>query len=167
MNQLLKKKEIIFDNSTIEDFDIIKYYKNNNVLFATQINCLRKNNSDKKLEELISELQKYKKEEKDMRAFNKVIPHYEFRKTFFKNIELILLEIGEIENREKREESINKLYKWYKNKMNYYFTLHKINKKSFIQKHEQIQSLKYKKLNNKQNKDSYENDIKHRTKITI
>ena len=165
MKNYLNNKEIEINSSTIENIDINnKNNDKNNILFATQIYCLRKNNTDNKIEELISSLEKYKTEVHQMMKFGKQIPHYKFRKAIFKQIQLNLFQISEMNNKENREENINKLYKWYKNKMNFYFTLLRMNKRSYIKKDEQFDMSKY--SFKKENEENSDNDLKHRTIIT-
>ena len=165
MKNYLNNKEIEINSSTIDNIDInSKNNDKNNILFATQIYCLRKNNTDNKIEELISSLEKYKTEVHQMMKFGKQIPHYKFRKAIFKQIQLNLFQISEMNNKENREESINKLYKWYKNKMNFYFTLLRMNKRSYIKKDEQFDMSKY--SFKKENEENSDNDLKHRTIIT-
>ena len=116
-SSIIFKDEILLNenrinNSTIENIDNEignqnSNNDNNNILFATQIYW--KNNTDKKLEELLSDLENYKKEVQEYVKYGKNISHYKFRKTILRQIELNLLQIGENKNKEKREESINKL----------------------------------------------------------
>ncbi len=162
-------EEIILNSSTIENLS--NNNKNdNNVLFATQIYCLRKNNTDEKVEELISCVEKYKKDIQDKIKHGKVTPNYKFRKIFCKNIELNLIQIGEIKSKEKRDEYINKLYQWYKNKLLFYSTLSHMNKRTYVKKDEYYDYTKYNLKNNKQDntidENDSENELKHRTKIT-
>ena len=153
-------------NSTIDIFNINdSYNENQEILFPTQINFLMNNNYNNKIEEMVSNLTKYKTDIQEKIKYNKIIPHYKFRKTIFKHIELILLQIGEIEDNEKRKEQIDKLYKWYKNKMNFYYTLSRMNKRSYYKKDEYVYDTKYDSINDKKDEDS-DDEINHRTKIT-
>ena len=165
-------KEIVINSSTIDNLDNETENQsnkndNNNILFATQIYCLKKDNTDKKVDELISDLEKYKKEVQEYIKYRKNIPHYKFRKTILKQIELNLIQIGEMKNKEKRDESINKLYKWYKNKLNFYYTLCRMNKRSYLKDDENFDMTKYNlaKKKEKENADG-DNEMKHRTVIT-
>ena len=168
-------KEIFYNNYTIEYLGILNNNKDNikekNVLFATQIYTLRKNNADKKVKELISIVEKYKRDIQDKINYGKDIPHYKFRKAICRNIELNLVQIGEMKNKEKRDECINKLYKWYKNKSNFYYALSCMNKRSYIKKDEQYDSNLINQINNekektKNNEIDSDEERKHRTKIT-
>lgn len=165
-------KEIFINNFIIENLENNKKNKkDNNNLFATQIYILRKNNTDKKVEELISTVEKYKKDIQEKILYGKEIPHYKFRKTICRNIELNLVQLGEMKNKEKRDECINKLYKWYKNKVNFFYTLSRMNKRSYIKKDEQYDNNLLNQINNekeklKKNEIDSDEERKHRTKIT-
>ena len=136
------------------------------ITYPSQLNFLMKNNNDYKIDELVSNFIKFKKEEQDMINNNKPIPHYKFRKTIFKQIELLLCQIGEINDKQKRKEHIEDIYRWYKNKMNFYFTLCRMNKKTYLDEDEK-KYINDKIINNKdsQKEDDIDKDDKHRTYI--
>ena len=108
-----QKESFSFDKSYGEN---IKY------LYPTQIDSLVKKNSDPKLNDLVSIFIKFKKDEQQMIINNISIPHYDFKKTLFKQVELLLCQINEIDNKLERKKSITKLYKWYKKKTRFYFS---------------------------------------------
>ena len=142
------------------------YYDYEKIELSSQINSLMKNDYNNKIEELVTSLTKYKSDVQKMIKFDIKIPHYKFKKTIFKQIELLLTQIGDLDNKELREQQINSLYKWYKNKMNFYYALSSINKLTYNKKDEKIHDFKNNSLNNKKTNESSENGLNHRTVMT-
>ena len=154
-------------NNFIENKEINKsYYDYEKIELSSQINSLMKNDYNNKIEELVTSLTKYKSDVQKMIKFDIKIPHYKFKKTIFKQIELLLTQIGDLDNKELREQQINSLYKWYKNKMNFYYALSSINKLTYNKKDEKIHDFKNNSLNNKKTNESSENGLNHRTIMT-
>ena len=123
------KESLSFDKNFDEN---IKYL----YLYPTQLDSLVKKNKDQKLNDIVTNFIKFKKEEQQMIVNNISIPHYDFKKTLFKQVELLLFQINEVDNQSERKKYIEKLYKWYKNKTRFYFTLNRMNEKSYFEPYE-------------------------------
>ena len=149
-----------YDKGDINDFNPDKYEdeKDEN-LCPSQIQYLLKYNSYYKIDELVADLLKYKKDEINFIKHNKEIPHYIFRSSIYHQLESLLCQIGEIEDKMKRKEHIDSLYKWYKNKFNFYFSLSRINKRTYLDKDEQ-KAYEDKLLEIKRIKEEEENNAK-------
>ena len=140
--------------SSYEKIDIenIKY------LYPTQIDSLLKKNDDQKLNDIVSIFVKFKKDEQQMIMNNISIPYYDFKKTLFKQVELLLCQINEIDNQTERKKSIEKLYKWYKNKTKFYYTLNRMNEKSYFEPYEKYDFNVIKNILKDEKKDDEEED---------
>ena len=117
-----------------------------------------KNTFDKKLNDLVNNLIKFRREEQQMIMNNTTMPLYNFKRTLFKQIELILSQIAEIDNKLERMERIEKLYKWYKNKTNFFYTLVRMNKKSYYEPDEKYDEKTMKEIAKNKNKIKNEYD---------
>ena len=148
-----------------ESFSFDKGYGENiKYLYPTQIDSLVKKNGDPKLNDLVSIFVKFKKDEQQMIINNISIPHYNFKKTLFKQVELLLCQINEIDNQLERKKSIEKLYKWYKNKTKFYYTLNRMNEKSYFEPYEKYDINVMKNLSKDEKKDE-EEENKNNKKI--
>lgn len=126
--------------------------------YPSQIDILMKNTFDKKLNDLVNNLIKFRREEQQMIMNNTTMPLYNFKRTLFKQIELILSQIAEIDNKLERIERIEKLYKWYKNKTNFFYTLVRMNKKSYYEPDEKYDEKTMKEIAKNKNKIKNEYD---------
>jgi hypothetical protein len=126
--------------------------------YPSQIDILMKNTFDKKLNDLVNNLIKFRREEQQMIKNNTTMPLYNFKKILFKQIELILCQIAESDNKLERMEGIEKLYKWYKNKTNFFYTLLRMNKKSYYEAYEKYDEKTMKEIAKNKNKIKIEDD---------
>ena len=126
--------------------------------YPSQIDTLMRNTFDKKLNDLVNNLIKFRKEEQQMIMNNKTMPLYDFKRTLYKQIELILCQISEIDNKLERTERIGKLYKWYRNKTNFFYTLARLNKKSYYEADEKYDEKTMKEIAKSKNKIKTEYD---------
>ena len=156
------------ESSSYEKIDMenIKY------LYPTQIDSLLKKNDDQKLNDIVSIFVKFKKDEQSMIINNISIPHYNFKKTLFKQVELLLCQINEIDDQLERKKSIEKLYKWYNNKTKFYYTLNRMNEKSYFEPYEKydinvMKNILKNETKNEENKDKIENKDKDKNQTNI
>jgi hypothetical protein len=110
------------------------------------------------LNDLVNNLIKFRREEQQMIKNNTTMPLYNFKKILFKQIELILCQIAESDNKLERMEGIEKLYKWYKNKTNFFYTLLRMNKKSYYEAYEKYDEKTMKEIAKNKNKIKIEDD---------
>ena len=120
--------------------------------YPLQIDILLKNTFNKNLSELVNNLIKFRREEQQMIINNMTIPLYNFKRILYKQIELILSQIAEIDNKLERVERIEKLYKWYKNKTNFFYALVRLNKKSYYEADEKYDEKTMKEISENKNK---------------
>ena len=128
-----------------------------------------KNEKNKQLDELLSDLVKFKLDRKDIELNN-------FKQTLYENLEKMIVEISCIRNKDVQFEKIQKLYLWFKDKIKTFEDLRKIQEKSYKEKGEidDIDLLNEKKINekeeeiiiNKEEKNMKEN-LKHRNKVFL
>ena len=120
--------------------------------YPFQIDILMRNTFNKKLNDLVNNLIKFRREEQQMIMNNKTIPLYNFKRALYKQIELILSQIAEIDNKLERMERIEKLYKWYKNKTNFFYALVRLNKKSYYEADEKYDEKTMREIAKNKNK---------------
>ena len=82
-----------------------------------------KNEKNKQLDELLSDLVKFKLDRKDIELNN-------FKQTLYENLEKMIVEISCIRNKDVQFEKIQKLYLWFKDKIKTFEDLRKIQEKS-------------------------------------
>ena len=154
------RRKWIEESSSFEKIDIenIKY------LYPSQIDLLVKKNNDKKLNDIVSNFVEFKKDEQQMIINNISIPHYNFKKTLFKQIELLLCQINEMDDQLERKKSIEKLYKWYKNKTKFYYTLNRMNEKSYFESYEKYDTNVMKNILKDDKKDEEEDKNENKVK---
>ena len=126
-----------------------------------------KNEKNKQLDELLSDLILYKIDKKNLEEIN-------FRKLIFENIEKMIIEISCIRNEEIRMTRIHRLFSWYKEKIKLHEDLRKIQEKSYKEKNEidDEEKLYEKELKKKNEKEEIINEeeknvkenLKHRNK---
>ena len=88
-----------------------------------------KNEKNKQLDELLSDLVKFKLDRKDIELNN-------FKQTLYENLEKMIVEISYIRNKDAQFEKIQKLYLWFKDKIKTFEDLRKIQEKSYKEKGE-------------------------------
>ena len=114
----------------------IEYKGGDKIVFALKRDYISKylvnfckNEKNKKLDELFSDLISYKINKKYFEPFS-------IKSIIFDNIEKMIIEISCLRNEEIRQERIQKLYLWYKEKIKNFEDLRKIQEKSYKEKNE-------------------------------
>ena len=157
-----KEKELEYKGG-----DKIAFARKRNFLSRDLINFC-KNERNKRLDELLSDLVSFKIEKKSFDPLN-------FRQIIFEHLEKMIIEISCLTNTEIRSEGIQKLFLWYKEKIKLFEDIRKIQEKSYKEKGE-IDDLEiYNEKELKKNKDkekiimneeekNVKEDLKHRNK---
>ena len=127
---------------------------------STKILSLINQENDIKLHEMCLNLLKYKREIQNYIEKKENINFFNFKQTLFEELEKILIKISDSSN-QIRKNIINKIYKWYKNKIKNYLDLNSINEFSYPKN--KLDFIIYKK-NNNYNKDNIQS---HRNLFNI
>ena len=99
----------------------------------------------RKLEELCFSIVNYKVEVEKFINENKPIQYSSFKQNLYKELESLLCQASYMESKDDRNEKIEKIHKWYKDKMKYYLSLAKIEEKTYYDKNEHPKVLKEEK----------------------
>ena len=114
-NQITKNKININDNNKNDISNL--FYKYDNLL-----------NKEKslKLEEMWNDLINYKNEINEQITNKLSIKYNEFKNTLYSNLEHLIFELSYIDNPQTKKEKIDEIYKWYQDKLNYFYSLSNI-----------------------------------------
>ena len=161
-------------NSEEQEKDEFEYKGGDKIAFAVKRNYISKNlinfcknENNKRLDELLSDLISFKLEKKILDSMN-------FKQIIFDHLEKMIIEISCLTNAEIRNERIQKLFLWYEAKIKLFEDIRKIQEKSYKEKNEiddlEIFNEKESKKNqakeeimNEEEKNVKE-DLKHRNK---
>lgn len=110
-----------------------------------QIISLLTNEPNYRLEELCFRLVNQKIEVEKSINNNIPIQHQSFKNNLYKELETLLLQIAYLDNAKERNQKIESVYKWYKDKMKYYLSLVSMKIKTYVDKNEIIESPKEEK----------------------
>ena len=119
---------------------------------STKILSLINKENDNKLHEMCLNLLKYKREIQNFIEKKENIHFFNFKRTLFEELEKILIKISDC-SEQIRKNKINKIYKWYKNKINNFLDLKYINEFS----KNKNDFIIYKNNNNKDNNNIHRN----------
>lgn len=110
-----------------------------------QIISLLTNEQNYRLEELCFRLVNQKIEVEKSINNNTPIQHQSFKNNLYKELETLLFQVAYLDNRMERNQKIESVYKWYKDKMKYYLSLASMKIKTYADKNEKIEIPKEEK----------------------
>ena len=115
-------------------------HPNPSSLIPQSVVMLLKNNRNKKLEEMCYKLINFKLEINEAiikrRNIPLSIPHHTFRTSIYNELEIMLTQCSHFVSPIAVTEKINETYKWFKDKMNDYFSLSAIKHETSLDKRE-------------------------------
>ena len=174
-NLNVNNNQLHINNEEEEKEKELEYKGGDKIAFARKRNFLSKdlinfckNERNKRLDELLSDLVSFKIEKKSFDSLN-------FKQIIFEHLEKMIIEISCLTNTEIRSEGIQKLFLWYKEKIKLFEDIRKIQEKSYKEKDE-IDDLEiYNEKELKKNKEkekiimneeekNVKEDLKHRNK---
>ena len=133
-----EEEEKLIENSKEKKDKIGTNYINDYIL------TLLMNEPNRILEELCFSIVNYKVEVEKLANENK--ENSSFKQNLYKELESLLCQASYIERREDRNEKIEKIYNWYKDRMKNYMSLAKITEKTYYDSDEKPKILKEKKI---------------------
>ena len=174
------------NNFYLDDEDHNFVYNNsseeiNNIKIVESLINFTKKENNKKLNEIIRDLTNFKENYENIKRLNEQDDQFIFKNSLYSNIQKNIMEIIYIKDKEKKEDLINKIYLWYKDKLKLYEELKHMKIKSYFSPEEfddeKYINEKYKDLFEERKKyisqtERIKNQMEHRSiesynKITI